>query len=273
MKKVPEEIYARINNKVYNLEGHKWWDEDFSLNLIRKVLNPVRVDYISKTIGKVLRTPPSELNVLEVGCGGGLLSEEIANLGYNTTGVDPSEQSLNTAARHALENNLSIIYRKGYGENLPFEPESFDVVLCCDVLEHVSDLPQVISEISRVLKHNGVFIYDTFNRNFFSKITAIAILQKWKRWAIMPPDLHVWEMFIKPAEIKTLLSLNHLMWKEHRGVKPGIPYLKMLHLLHLRASGLLTYEEFGRKVNLVQNRSTLLMYMGYAVKQPESASS
>jgi 2-polyprenyl-6-hydroxyphenyl methylase/3-demethylubiquinone-9 3-methyltransferase len=134
------------------------------------------------------------------------------------------------------------------------------------VLEHVHDLPKVISEISRVLKNGGLFIYDTFNRTYFSKISTIKILQEWKRWAIMPPNLHIWEMFIKPLEMRTLLEENHLEWKEYIGIKPDISHLKMLRYLHKRASGKLTYEEFGKKFRMIESNSTRIMYMGYAVK-------
>jgi 2-polyprenyl-6-hydroxyphenyl methylase/3-demethylubiquinone-9 3-methyltransferase len=133
--------------------------------------------------------------------------------------------------------------------------------------EHVRDLPKVISEILRVLKNGGIFIYDTFNRTSISKISSIKILQEWKRWAIMPPNLHVWQMFIKPNEIKALLQENKLDWKEHQGISPNISYLKMLRYLHKRAIGDLTYEEFGNKFRMVEGRSTQIMYMGYALKK------
>jgi 2-polyprenyl-6-hydroxyphenyl methylase/3-demethylubiquinone-9 3-methyltransferase len=266
MQKVPQEIYNRIDNDIYNREGERWWQADFSLNLIRTLYNPFRVEY-SRKIFEQLKINSEKKSVLEVGCGGGILSEEIAKMGLITTGIDPSEQSLNIAIKHAKDNNLKIKYEKGTGENLPFQNNSFDAVLCCDVLEHVNDLPKVISEISRVLKNDGIFIYDTFNRTYFSKISAIKILQEWKRWAIMPPDIHVWQMFIKPAEIKSLLLENRLDWKEHRGIKPNISYLKMLRYLHKRATGELTYEEFGKKFLMVESRSTQIMYMGYAVKE------
>ncbi|MGA2405807.1 MAG: bifunctional 2-polyprenyl-6-hydroxyphenol methylase/3-demethylubiquinol 3-O-methyltransferase UbiG [Bacteroidales bacterium] len=265
MQKVSEEIYNRINNEIYNLEGDRWWQTDFSLNLIRTLYNPFRVDY-AKNIFKQFKINSEKINVLEVGCGGGILSEEIARMGFTTTGIDPSEQSLNNAIKHAKDNNLKINYVKGTGENLPFQNNSFDSVFCCDVLEHVHDLPKVISEISRVLTNGGIFIYDTFNRTYFSKLSVIKILQDWKRWAIMPPNLHVWEMFIKPDEISSLLKENQLVWKEHRGIKPNISYLKMLRYLNKRAIGELTYEEFGKKFIMIESRSTQIMYMGYAVK-------
>jgi 2-polyprenyl-6-hydroxyphenyl methylase / 3-demethylubiquinone-9 3-methyltransferase len=265
MERVPEEIYNLIDNDIYNLEGDKWWQPDFSLNLIRIVLNPFRVGYAKRILDQ------NEMNLvetsaLEVGCGGGILTEEIAKMGFITTGIDPSEQSVANAQKHAKDNNLKINYEIGVGENLPFQNNSFDVVFCCDVLEHVYDVPKVISEISRVLKSKGIFIYDTFNRTLLSKIGAIKILQEWKRWAIMPPNLHVWEMFIKPDEIKPLLRENQLEWKEHRGAKPSISYLNMLRFLRKRATGELTYEEFGKKFLMVEGSSTRIMYIGYAVK-------
>src|SRR5450759_423422 len=265
MQKVTEDIYSKINNEIYNLEGDKWWQPDFSLNLIRTLYNPFRVGY-AKKVFEEFKINSEKTNVLEVGCGGGILSEEIAGMGFITTGIDPSELSLKSAINHAEKSNLKIKYEKGTGENLPFQDNSFDVIFCCDVLEHVQDLPKVISEISRVLKNVGIFIYDTFNRTYFSKISAIKILQEWKRWAIMPPNLHVWKMFIKPEEIKFLLNENHLDWKEHRGIKPNISYLKMLRFLHKRAIGELSYEEFGKKFLMVESRSTQIMYMGYSVK-------
>jgi len=83
----------------------------------------------------------------------------------------------------------------------------------------------------------------------------------------MPPNLHVWQMFIKPNEIKALLQENQLDWIEHRGINPNISYLKMLRYLHKRAIGKLTYEEFGNKFRMVEGRSTQIMYMGYALKK------
>jgi 2-polyprenyl-6-hydroxyphenyl methylase/3-demethylubiquinone-9 3-methyltransferase len=265
MQKIPEEVYNRINNKVYDEEGERWWQPDFSLNLIKTIINPFRVGYSKKIIDKLSMFPDGK-SALEVGCGGGILCEEIAGIGFNTVGIDPSEQSINTASKHAAENGLKISYLKGTGESLPFPDGIFNIVFCCDVLEHVQDLPGVISEISRVLKPGGVFIYDTFNRTFLSKLVAIKVLQDWKRWAIMPPHLHEWEMFIKPGEIKLMLHQNHLNWQEHTGIMPDISILRIWRYLHLRVNGKLTYEEFGKKFQMVETSFTNVMYMGYAIK-------
>jgi len=267
MQKISEKIYSRIDNDIYNKEGHRWWQADFPLNLIKTSINPFRIGYAKKIIEQLIIIDPDKLKVLDIGCGGGFLSEEIAKIGFITTGIDPSDTLLNIADIHSKENNLKISYQKATGEDLPFRDCSFDIVFCCDVMEHVHDLPVVISEISRVLKNRGIFIYDTFNRTFISKIIAIKVLQEWKRWAIMPPDLHVWEMFIKPDELRSLFEENQMVWKEHLGIKPNISYLKMLRYLHKRAVKKLSYEEFGKKFRMIECRSTQNMYMGYAIKQ------
>jgi len=266
MLKVPEEVYNRINNKVYDEDGDRWWQTDFSLNLIKTIINPFRVGY-SKKIIDLLKLNPEGKTALEVGCGGGILCEEIAGMGFVTTGIDPSKQSLVTATEHAAGNGLKISYLQGTGESLPFHNGTFNIVFCCDVLEHVRDLPAVISEIHRVMKPGGIFIYDTFNRTFISKVVAIKVLQDWKRWSIMPPHLHEWGMFIKPGEIKQLLKQNHLVWREHIGIMPDVSVLKICRYLHLRAQGSMNYEEFGKKFRMVESSFTGVMYIGYALKE------
>src|SRR5664279_210495 len=106
MQKITEEIYNRINNNIYNVEGDRWWSTDFSLNLLRTLYNPFRVSYAKKIIEQVINIEPGKMHVLEVGCGGGILTEEIAKFGFNTTGIDPSISSLNTAIQHSKEANL-----------------------------------------------------------------------------------------------------------------------------------------------------------------------
>jgi 2-polyprenyl-6-hydroxyphenyl methylase/3-demethylubiquinone-9 3-methyltransferase len=266
MQRIPEKIYKRIDNDIYDRDGNKWWRTDYSLNLIRTLYNPFRLDY-AKRIFKQFEINPKENRALEVGCGGGLFCEEIAKLGFTTLGIDPSEQSINNAITHAKENGLSIQYNIGKGESLPCPNKFFEVVFCCDVLEHVRDLPQVISEISRILKPGGIFIYDTINRTLISKLVAIKVLQEWKPLAILPSDLHVWDMFIRPAELKSLLLKYNMEWKEHRGIKPNISVLKILSLLNQRSRGKLSYEEFGNKFRLIEGNSLCVSYLGYAIKK------
>lgn len=266
MKKVTSEVYNRINNDLYDVDSDKWWQPDSPFYLIRSSLNPVRVGYFKKILFSDLKMSTKGKYALEVGCGGGLLCEEIATIGFDTTGIDPSEQSLKTAEDHMKANSLNIHYIKGIGEAIPFLENSYDVVFCCDVLEHVCDAPKVISEIFRVLRPGGCFCYDTFNRTLLSKLIAIDISQKWKRWAFAPPDIHVWNMFIKPNELEELLRKTGFKRIGHKGMQPNISYLKALHLLRRRAKGEISYRELGEKMFMTESNNTNIMYLGYAVK-------
>ena len=266
MEKINQDVYNKINNNLYNAEGDIWWQPDTILHLLKTSINPWRVGY-SKSIIEKLGIEPKGKTALEVGSGGGILTEEICKMGFATTGIDPSDNSLKTAKNHADASGLNIKYDKGTGEQLPYPDNTFDCVFCCDVLEHVRDLPKVISEISRVLKPNGIFFYDTLNRTFISKVVAIKIWQEWKRWAFMPPNLHVWKMFIKPGEIKKLLSQNGFEWKEHKGSQPNVSIPKMLGYLRKRTKGEWTYGDLGKNFRLVESNDMNILYAGYAIKK------
>jgi 2-polyprenyl-6-hydroxyphenyl methylase/3-demethylubiquinone-9 3-methyltransferase len=266
MEKIAQEVYSQINNDVYKTQGDIWWNKNSVLYLLKISINPWRVGYALEVLKK-LNIDPNGKTALEVGSGGGILTEEICKMGFKTTGVEPADESLETARNHAKTEGLSITYDKGTGEQLPYPDQSFDVIFCCDVLEHVRDLPKVISEISRVLKPNGVFIYDTLNRTFISKVVAIKIWQEWKRWAFMPPNLHVWKMFIKPEEIKHLLSKNKLQWQEHVGSEPNVSIPKMLGYLRKRVKGDWTFADLGNNFWLVESNDMNILYCGYAIKR------
>ena len=266
MREVAQDIYERIDNDLYHADGDRWWQSDSPLYLIQSSVNPARVGYFKKKLFVELKMNPQGKAALDVGCGGGILCEEIARLGFAVTGIDPSAHSLQIAAGHAQAGSLRINYKKGTGEAIPYPDNSWDIVFCCDVLEHVRDVPKVIAEISRVLKPGGVFCYDTLNRTFLSKLVAINISQAWKRWAFAPPNIHVWEMFIKPEELKSLLGQNNLQWKEHRGMRPNVSFLKFLSHLRKRARGMLTYKDLGERLFAVESRNMDIMYMGYAIK-------
>lgn len=254
-----------IDNDLYDAVGAGWWQPDSPFYLIQSSLNPARIGYFKRKLFEH-GVHPQGRSALEIGCGGGLFCEEIARMGFHVTGIDPSEPSLRIAAGHASVNGLQIRYKSGTGEEIPCEDGSMDVVFCCDVLEHVRDVPKVISEISRVLKPEGYFCFDTLNRTGLSWLVAIQIGQVWKRWAIAPANLHAWKMFIRPNELQALLERNHLEWKEHTGMWPNVPPLKLLSYLRNTVNGELSYGELGKALHMVESRRTGLMYMGYAIK-------
>ena len=266
MKKVAHDVYSRIDNDLYNASEDRWWQSDSPFYLMQCSFNPARVGYFKRILLTELNVNPEGKSALEVGCGGGILCEEIARMGFDVTGIDPSEHSLQIAANHARANGLLINYQQATGEDLPIPDNSTDIVFCCDVLEHVRDVPRVISEIHRVLKPGGYFCYDTLNRTYLSKLVAINISQVWKRWAFAPPNIHVWKMFIKPAEMRKILKQNNLEWQEHMGMQPNVSLLKMLGYLRQRAEDNLTYQELGEKIFMIESNNMNIMYMGYAIK-------
>ena len=270
MRKVSQAIYDRIDNAVYNVQSDQWWQPESPWYQMIVTFDPARVGYAKKILFERLKIDPKATAALEVGSGGGFMTEEMARMGFATTGVDPSERSVRVAADHARASGLDIRYGTGVGESLPFEDRAFGAVFCCDVLEHVRDLPKVISEISRVLKPGGVFYYNTLNRTWASLLGAIKVGQVWKRWAFFPPNLHVWRMFIKPGEMKSLLRQNGLEWKEHRGMMPDVPIPRLLGYLRKRAKGEWTYGDLAGRVRMIESRITAVMYMGYALKKDPS---
>ena len=266
MQPTPDEVYQQIDNALYNEQGDIWWDENQCLHLLKSSVNPARVGYFRRLLDQVLKLNCQGAAALDVGCGGGILAEEFAVMGFRVTGIDPSEQSLNTARQHAKSAGLSIEYQWGTGESIPFANNTYPVVYCCDVLEHVRDLPKVISEIYRVTKPGGVFFFDTLNRTFVSKLVAIEIWQEWRSTAFMPPRLHQWKMFIRPEELEGLLVQAGFEFKEFRGTSPNVSVAAMISLLRKRAKGKIGYKELGQRFKLVESNDLKILYMGYALK-------
>jgi len=257
----------QIDNEMYQIHGHEWWSEGASFDVLslRYCMNPVRYAYFRRKIEKL---PLPGRTLLDVGCGGGFLAEEFARDGFAVTGIDPATRSLEAARKHAADNNLDIDYREGKGEALPFPDASFDVVACCDVLEHVDDLSLVIREVARTLKPGGVFFYDTVNRTWFSKLAVIKLSQEWNftRWC--KPNSHVWEKFIKPAELLAFLNRNGLTNQELRGISSRKNPLALLASLRAVKKGKLNHRAIGPSFDLCETEDLRVSYMGYAIKSP-----
>lgn len=220
---------------------------------------------MQRVLTETLGLDPRQLDVLDVGCGGGLLAEEFARLGCRVTGIDPSRKSIEEAQRHAAAADLMIDYRVGRAEQLPTEDGVFDVVYCCDVLEHVDDVSRSVAEIARSLRPGGVFLYDTINRTWRSRILIIKMAQDWRftRWA--EPGLHEWGRFIRPRELDAHLCEAHLQPVDRIGVAPRNPVAALRGFLD-HARGNIDRAELGRRVDLVESRDMSSGYAGWAVK-------
>lgn len=259
-----------VDNELYNRMANGWWDENNFLNMLKTSLNPVRFGHFRSVLTDTLHIDPMGKRVLDVGCGGGLLAEEFAKLGSKVTGIDPSAASLETARTHAQQAGLNIEYRVGVGEQIPFGDGSFDIVYCCDVLEHVSNLEQVIAETARVLKPGGIYMYDTINRTFPSKLVMIKLMQDWSH--VMPPNLHSWDAFIKPQELFTLFTHHGLDNGPFVGMAPSGNPVQLIQGIRQLKRGEVTYGEFGRRQGFKQVRDVSISYMGYAIKHANGKS-
>lgn len=255
-----------IDNEVYDREGGGWWDENNPLNILHGSMTPGRLAYFRRVLAGRQNLDPADLGALDVGCGGGFLAEELARLGCRVVGVDPSAVSIDTARRHAAEVDLDIDYRVGAGEQLPVSDGEFDLAFCCDVLEHVSDLDRVISEISRSLKPQGLFLFDTINRTRTSKLLAIKIMQEWRFTRFVDVTVHDWDMFIKPAELAHSLQDHRLRMGEVVGLAPRASAPRVL-LNFVRANrSRISYGELSRRLDIGEVKNTRVSYMGFATK-------
>jgi 2-polyprenyl-6-hydroxyphenyl methylase / 3-demethylubiquinone-9 3-methyltransferase len=254
-----------VDNELYDRLSTSWWDETGFLHLL-KALNPARFGYMRRMLVEELRIDPQGKRVLDVGCGGGILSEEFARMGCEVVGIDLSEASIEVAREHALQEGLTIEYHAGKAESLPFPTASFDVVYCCDVLEHVEDVGATIAETARVLKPGGVYFFDTINRTLASWLVTIKIFQDWPATKFMPPDLHDWKKFIKPRELTEILAANGFELRDLRGLSATVNPLQAFAILRARKRNELTYVEAMERLFIAESTNLDLSYIGYGVK-------
>lgn len=251
--------------------GDAWWADDVgAFSSLRFFVNPVRFGYFRRVLAAEAPARPLR-TALDVGCGGGILSEDVARLGLNVTGVDPSARSIAAAREHAVVSGLAIDYRVASGEALPFGDAAFDVVLCCDVLEHVDAIGPVLAEIARVLRPGGLFFFDTINRTFVAKLAIIKVMQEWPSTAFVPRDAHEYRKFIRPDELRAALRRVGLVQREIRGLMPAAGPLACLRAYRARARGEIDFRQLGERLRMGESRNTPASYMGWAVKGEQEA--
>ena len=186
----------------------EWWDENGKFKPLH-MLNPCRLDYITQQIAgefdRDLTTndPFAGLRIIDIGCGGGLLSEPMARLGAGVVGADAAERNIPVARIHAEQSGLNIDYRHTTAEALADAGEQFDVVLNMEVVEHVASPPDYLHACQQLLKPGGLHICSTLNRNAKSYVMAIIGAEHVMRW--LPKGTHEWSKFITPDELFDLL--------------------------------------------------------------------
>jgi len=200
----------------------EWWDPNGKFAPLHK-FNPVRQEYLVDKIKNHFSILPNEsypfknLNLLDVGCGGGLIAEPMTRLGAKVTGIDASEKNINVAKFHAEQMNLKINYLCATPEKLD---EQFDVILCLEIIEHVADVDLFIKSCAKLLKKNGIIFFATLNRTAKSFLFAIVSAEYILNW--LPKGTHDWNKFLKPNEIISIASNYQLALKETVGFKFNI---------------------------------------------------
>ncbi len=204
---------ARRNDlTIYDAVADDWWSDEIRWVRTLKNLVPGRLAWFDRHFdwpGKA---------VLDLGCAGGFMAEALAHRGAQVTGIDPASAAVAAARSHAASEGLAIHYDVGAGEALPYAAGSFDAVVCVDVLEHVSDLDQVIREVARVLSPGGRFLYDTINRNALSRLATITIAEDILR--LLPKGTHDPTMFIRPGELASAMERAGLVVGPVTGLGP-----------------------------------------------------
>lgn len=209
--------------KKFSNMAAEWWDPEGKFKPLHK-FNPIRIKYIKENIIKEFQLknkkyPLSGINVLDIGCGGGLLSEPMCRLGANVTAIDASNKNIAIANLHAKKNNLKINYICSSPEKLK-TTKKFDVILNMEIVEHVEDVDFFLKSCANLLKKNGLMFVATINKTLKSYIFAIVGAEYVLRW--LPIGTHEWEKFVKPEELKSILIKNNLNLKKIDGMNFNI---------------------------------------------------
>jgi len=174
--------------------AHRWWDPTSDFKPLHDI-NPLRMGYIARQCGGL-----EGKSVLDVGCGGGILTEAMARDGARVTGIDLSDKALGVARLHQLESGISVEYRLTSAEALAIEaPASFDVVTCMELLEHVPDPASTVNACATLVRSGGHVVFSTINRN--AKAYALAIVGAEYVLGLLPRGTHDYSRFLKPSEI------------------------------------------------------------------------
>jgi 2-polyprenyl-6-hydroxyphenyl methylase / 3-demethylubiquinone-9 3-methyltransferase len=198
-----------------------WWDAKGPFKPLHRI-NPVRLTYIRDQLCQKFGRDPkstaslSGLSILDIGCGGGLVSEPLARLGASVTGIDPASENIEAAKAHAAGARLEIDYRAATAEEVAAEGRTFDAVLLLEVVEHVPDVPAFLKLVAPLVKPGGVMVLSTLNRTLKAYALAIIGAEFILRW--LPLGTHNWDRFVRPDELKAALERAGLTLTDTTGM-------------------------------------------------------
>ena len=200
--------------------AEEWWNPSGKFKPLHK-FNPIRISYIKNNIIKTMKItdrnkPLKKIKILDVGCGGGLLSEPMCRMGADVTAIDASKKNIEIAKIHAKKDKLKIKYICTSPDNYKTDIK-YDVILNMEIVEHVEDINVFIKSCSKLLKKNGIMFVATLNKTLKSYLFAILGAEYFLRW--LPIGTHDWEKFVKPEDLIDILKKNNLMLDELHGMK------------------------------------------------------
>ena len=203
--------------------AEEWWDPNGKFKPLHN-FNPIRIRYIKENIIKDFKIKSSDkplknIKLLDIGCGGGLLSEPMCRLGASVVGIDASKKNIEVAKFHAKKNELKIDYKVASPEMLKSKTR-FDVILNMEIVEHVNDIDFFIKESSKLLKKNGIMFIATLNKTLKSYVFAIVGAEYILKW--LPIGTHDWEKFVKPNKLISITKKNNLSLKKLDGMNFNI---------------------------------------------------
>ena len=200
--------------------AEEWWNPNGKFKPLHK-FNPIRIKYIRDNIIKKFQLnrkdePLKNIDILDIGCGGGLLSEPMSRLGANVIGIDASKKNINVAKFHAKKNKIKINYICASPENLKIK-KKFDVILNMEIVEHVEDINFFVKKSSEFLKKDGLMFIATLNKTIKSYVFAIVGAEYILKW--LPIGTHDWEKFVKPEKLQEIAEKNYLRMEKLDGMK------------------------------------------------------
>lgn len=247
-----KQLNHSVNNAVYDDLNERWYEAKDNPIALLRAQSSLLIPWVTEEIDSAF--PGRSVRVLDVGCGGGFLSNALSLCGHEVTGLDLSQPSLDVAARHDATGRVRYI--SGDAARLPFDKASVDVVTAMDFLEHVEDAGAVIGEAARVLVPGGLLLWHTINRNLLSWLVGIKGIEL--IFPNVPPNVHVLRLFRKPEEIRALCEAHSLTVREFRGIRPVFGLRAFISLL---ATGIVR-DDFAFRFT----RSTAITYAGVASK-------
>ncbi|WP_341750704.1 bifunctional 2-polyprenyl-6-hydroxyphenol methylase/3-demethylubiquinol 3-O-methyltransferase UbiG [Candidatus Tisiphia endosymbiont of Sialis lutaria] len=220
----------QIELEKFSKISNQWWQEDGEFKILHKI-NPIRIGYIVDKIKEHFNVqddllPCSNLEILDVGCGGGLITSPLCKLNGIVTGIDALQSNIDIAVQHASEQNLNIQYLKStveelvYSDDLNKKQYKYDVVLCLEVIEHIDNPGDFIKNLASLVKPNGMIIISTINRTVKSYMLAILMAEYLLNW--VPKNTHDHSKFLKPSEIYSMFNDNNIGLKELKGLTYNI---------------------------------------------------